>query len=1172
MPDPHIQWHQLATRWFRSTKNVLLVAAVAFALLVLWAAPRRVLQVISIGEDFRWNETNAPQRRQVVWQPAEPLEGLLQGDLANADILSPRLAEGGSLLLCTVRHTNGQMDLFSSRFSDGQWQPVQPLKTLNSPAQDIGATISADGRWLWFYSNRAGGFGGFDLYVSKWQSGQWQPPQNLGVSINTAAHESEPAISPDGNTLYFSSNRTAAMQREKSGPESTATQRPWSGTLRSELGESYRGLYRATRTAPQQPWEHVEPVTSLNRADSDEGSPYLSPDNGFLYFSSNRARSPDQTRHFELYRARQTSSGFQTPETLGTSINSLNDELEPALSPEGFTLVFSSDRSGRNRIYRSRAIEVFTEPGWDTAHLGILAKVWLPALLLTLLAAALVAVWMWLRGWFWEAATSMRFFGASLIFHAVALFVLAFWSLPTVVTLIVSNLQESEAAEQPFADNQHQSHEDGQQAWEKLHDLKAEQKTIEVTRSESTPLNMPQPTENLEPTISIEMAQRLPTDRVLYSPPPQPVDTPEPAPSPARATAPAKATVEVRDDMELIEPTETPAIAQNQVTPADLPRRAPPSRILPDQPTEVAELTPMRTLDTPAAELPDAPTIVDVEQVPPANRDRSELARQLIELVEDPSAPVVPIDDRNAQPQPTKPIDRLTRTAPKPAAAPTVQSSAELPVRTMRPATTAATVPTAGARPQPRSIRLRRAGAVAPTIPDLEEAALAADLPDPVAAPTAQNAMAVKVELNRSAVVPPRIEVVTPRIMGGPSRRNQRISTGQNSDVRRELPPTFGPIVSQLERRHAKATQVVYAADSVGLQEMFTLRQADIRRQHIKLFGGTDESEVAVNQGLAWLAAHQNKDGSWSLNTFHVNCQGKHPNCGGAGKVRSNTAATGLALLPFLAAGNTHQAGEYQQNIARAIGWLQKQQKPNGDLLSAGDASHIYSHSIASIAVCETFGMTQDPALKPLAEKSLQFLIKAQHGPTGGWRYSPNQAGDTSVVGWAMMALKSGEMAGLTIPQATLDLVAKWLSSVEGNKPNGGHFGYQNGSATPAMTAEGLLCLQFMGVARNQLRMRSGADYLLLNLPDTDQRRTSYYWYYGTQVMYHMQGRYWEAWNGRLRDHLTKTQISEGPLSGTWNPRDNWEASGGRIYATAIKLLMLEVYYRHLPLYEQLDE
>ena len=645
---------------------------------------------------------------------------------------------------------------------------------------------------------------------------------------------------------------------------------------------------------------------------------------------------------------------------------------------------------------------------------------WLPALLLTLLVVTLVAAWMWLRGWFLEAATSMRFFGASLIFHAVALFVLAFWSLPTVVTLIVSNLQESEAAEQPFADNQHQSHEDGQQAWEKLHDLKAEQKTIEVTRSESTPLNMPQPTENLEPTISIEMARRLPTDRVLYSPPPQPVDAPEPARSPARATAPANATIEMRDDTELIEPTETPVVALEQITPADLPRLTTPSQALPRQATDVAELPPMRTLNTPSAELSDSPTIVDDDQISPANRNRSELPRQLVELTEDAAAPVIPLDDRNAQPQPTKPIDSLSRKAPPPATVPAPRSPAELPVRTLRPSvTTAPAASTDVARPKPKSIRLNRAKAIAQNIPDLDEAETESGPANPATSATALNASGIKVELNRSAIVPPRIEVATPRVMGGPSRRNRRISVGQNSDIRRELPPTFGPLVSQLERRRAKASQVVYAVDSVGLQEMFTLRQADIRRQHIKLFGGTDESEVAVNQGLAWLAAHQNKDGSWSLHAFHVNCQGKHPNCGGAGSVRSNTAATGLSLLPFLAAGNTHQAGEYQQTIARAIGWLQKQQKPDGDLLSAGDASHIYSHSIASIAACETFGMTQDPALKPLAEKSLQFLIKAQHVPSGGWRYAPNQAGDTSVVGWAMMALKSGEMAGLTIPQAT---------------------------------------------------------------------------------------------------------------------------------------------------------
>jgi len=122
------------------------------------------------------------------------------------------------------------------------------------------------------------------------------------------------------------------------------------------------------------------------------------------------------------------------------------------------------------------------------------------------------------------------------------------------------------------------------------------------------------------------------------------------------------------------------------------------------------------------------------------------------------------------------------------------------------------------------------------------------------------------------------------------------------------------------------------------------------------------------------------------------------------------------------------------------------------------------------------------------------------------------------------------------------------------------------------MSAEGLLCLQFMGAGRNDPRMRAGADYLLKNLPEPDQRRTSYYWYYGTQVMYHMQGEYWEVWNNKLRDHLVQTQVKEGPLAGTWDLRDNWEKAGGRVYSTAAKLLILEVYYRHLPLYEQLDE
>ena len=175
------------------------------------------------------------------------------------------------------------------------------------------------------------------------------------------------------------------------------------------------------------------------------------------------------------------------------------------------------------------------------------------------------------------------------------------------------------------------------------------------------------------------------------------------------------------------------------------------------------------------------------------------------------------------------------------------------------------------------------------------------------------------------------------------------------------------------------------------------------------------------------------------------------------------------------------------------------------------------------------------------------------------------------MVGWQLMALKSGEMAGLTVPPQAFEGVKKWLASVEGNKPVGGQFGYQSPTPTPAMTAQGLLCLQFLGVRRDDPRMKAGTDYLLQHLPRADGD-TSYYWYNANQVMYHMQGKHWKAWNDKLRDLLVSAQVKEGTAAGSWKPADSREKPGGRLYATALRLLMLEVYYRHLPLYQQLDK
>jgi len=384
-----------------------------------------------------------------------------------------------------------------------------------------------------------------------------------------------------------------------------------------------------------------------------------------------------------------------------------------------------------------------------------------------------------------------------------------------------------------------------------------------------------------------------------------------------------------------------------------------------------------------------------------------------------------------------------------------------------------------------------------------------------------------------------------------------------------DVTPNFGPLADRLPRAPARADREAKIDDKVIVQAPLILRKKEERERSVSLYGGTKASEAAVERGLDWLAAHQNGNGSWGLNTFHVNC--KHPRCADTGTVASDPAGTGIALLPFLGAGHTHQSGKHKQTVARALHWLVAQQRPDGSWPAPGDARPMYGHGMASIALCEAYGMTQDPRLRGPAQKAIDYIVKGQHAGSGGWRYQPNQPADTSVVGWQMMALRSGEMAGLSVPPKTFDGIKRWLASVEGNRPVGGQFGYQSAAPTPAMTAQGLLCLQYLGARRDDPRMRAGTDYLLKNLPRAGAE-TSYYWYHANQVMYHTQGKHWKAWNDKLRDLLVSTQETRGALAGSWKPVDQREKPGGRVYATALRVLMLEVYYRHLPLYQQLEK
>jgi hypothetical protein len=365
----------------------------------------------------------------------------------------------------------------------------------------------------------------------------------------------------------------------------------------------------------------------------------------------------------------------------------------------------------------------------------------------------------------------------------------------------------------------------------------------------------------------------------------------------------------------------------------------------------------------------------------------------------------------------------------------------------------------------------------------------------------------------------------------------------------------------------------------------FKQRDSRDREQVASSRGGSQGTERAVELGLDFLARHQSPDGSWSLHDFGGGRAGYDR--AGQAQMQSNTAGTGLALLAFLGAGYTHTDGKHRLIVARGIDYLVRNQKLDGDLFVGGSQyCWLYSHGIASIALCEAYGMTREERLREPAQRALNFIAAAQNPTEGGWRYAPGRDTDTSVSGWQLMALKSGELAGLTVPPECYNRIERWLDKAHAANDSS-RYVYRPNAEQPhqrqpskAMTAEALLMRQYLGWRREHPNLIAGADYLLSNLPEVgttrNPQRDAYYWYYATQVMFQMQGAYWRDWNTQLSKLLTSSQVRTGPLAGSWDPTgptvpDRWGVAGGRLYVTSMQLLMLEVYYRHLPLYQNLE-
>jgi Tol biopolymer transport system component len=239
--------------------------------------------------------------------------------------------DGKTFYMASVRDGGlGGIDIWvSTRASvDDPWGvPVNAGAPVNSAANDFCPTISRDGHLFYFVSNRGGGCGGDDIYVTRLRPDGWDPVENLGCEVNSAVNEASPMPLPEsasGPVLYFSSNRPGGFSAEAPGAVA--------GDSDLYVSESQGGTFGAPTL-----------VAGANSAVED-GQPNVRRDGLELFFFSTRQGGPP-----DIYSATRasTSDAWSTPLNLGPSVNSTTGaETRPSLSWDGTTLYFGSTRAG----------------------------------------------------------------------------------------------------------------------------------------------------------------------------------------------------------------------------------------------------------------------------------------------------------------------------------------------------------------------------------------------------------------------------------------------------------------------------------------------------------------------------------------------------------------------------------------------------------------------------------------------------------------------------------------------------------------------------------------------------------------------------------------------------------------------------------------------------------
>jgi len=311
---------------------------------------------------------------------------------------------------------------------------------------------------------------------------------------------------------------------------------------------------------------------------------------------------------------------------------------------------------------------------------------------------------------------------------------------------------------------------------------------------------------------------------------------------------------------------------------------------------------------------------------------------------------------------------------------------------------------------------------------------------------------------------------------------------------------------------------------------------------------------AGVEAALEWLAKAQEQDGHWDSRKYGA-------------EEDADIEQTSLALLCFLGAGHTEKVGEHKGNVKRAVAWLAQRMRADGAVVRDGaDEPDGLTHALVCLALAEAAGMANRPATKATAQKALNYLTQSHQSGTddekGGFGRKPQSSEpELLTTTLAVIAMQSAKVAGLKVPPSSFDGVIRFLDLLEDKA--GWRFA-PGQQPSPRAGLLGCLSRQFLGWGSEDLykqAQRAVDGYGDVGTASTDEFHT----YVATLVTFQQGGELWQRFDGRMKNSIVQRQERDGPAAGSWSARGPWKGAG-RVFATAVNVLCLEVYYRYLQL------